>query len=52
MSPLRGEVEELERSKKEFIKERDEALAISSEEVRSLGEDEKAIKALSQDIAK
>ena len=52
LSPLRGEVEELERSKKEFIKERDEALAISSEEVRSLGEDEKAIKALSQDIAK
>eukprot|EP00731_Ephydatia_muelleri_P020296 Em0013g23a len=52
LAPLRGEVEEQERLKKECISERDEAMAISTEEVRSLGEEEKAIKSLSQDIVK
>lgn len=50
LAPLRGEVERYEQLKKECICERDEALAVSSEEIRGLVEEEKAIKSLSQDI--
>lgn len=52
LAPLRGEVEQCELLKRESMDERDETMAVSTEEIRSLGEEEKAVKSLSQDIAK
>ena len=52
LTPLRGELEQCEQAKKECVDERDEAIAVSTEEIRSLGEEEKAVRSLSQGILK